>query len=105
MSVKIRLRRTGATKQPSYRMVVADSTSPRDGSFIEILGHYNPLAKPPIVNIDVDRAKYWLGHGAQPTDAAVRLLRKAGMDIAAPSHKGEAKETASIQEEKRAEEE
>lgn len=81
MSVKIRLRRTGATKQPSYRLVVADSTSPRDGRFIEIIGHYNPLTKPPIVNIDVDKAQHWLGVGAEPTESAARLMRKAGMNV------------------------
>ena len=88
MQLKIRLRRTGATKQPSYRVVVAKSTSPRDGAFIEILGHYNPMTKPPTIKIDTEKAKYWLEHGAQPTDATVKLLRKAGMDIAAPRQKG-----------------
>jgi small subunit ribosomal protein S16 len=71
----------GATKQPSYRVVVADSASPRDGRFIEIIGHYNPLTKPPTVNIDVDKAQHWLGVGAEPTESAARLLRKAGMNV------------------------
>ena len=77
--VRIRLRRTGKKKQPSYRVVVADSESPRDGRFIEILGHYNPRTEPPTVEIDADRARYWLSVGAQPSDPVVRLLRKIGV--------------------------
>jgi small subunit ribosomal protein S16 len=77
--VRIRLRRTGKKKQPSYRVVVADSESPRDGRFIEILGHYNPRNEPPTIEIDADRARYWLSVGAQPSDAAARLLRKIGV--------------------------
>ena len=76
--VRIRLRRTGKKKQPSYRVVVADSESPRDGRFIEILGHYNPRTDPPTIEIDADRARYWLSVGAQPSDAAARLLVKVG---------------------------
>ena len=76
--LKIRLRRMGAKKQPSYRLVVADSASPRDGRFIEILGFYNPLTDPETVKIDVDRAKYWLNVGAQATDTVARILKKAG---------------------------
>jgi small subunit ribosomal protein S16 len=71
----------GATKQPSYRVVVADSTSPRDGRFIEIIGHYNPLTKPATINIDVDKAKHWLGVGAQPTETTARLLRQIGLNV------------------------
>jgi len=77
--VKIRLRRVGAKKQPSYRVVVADSRSPRDGSFIEIIGHYNPRTEPPTVHLDRERALYWLQQGAQPTDAVVRLLNQEGV--------------------------
>lgn len=77
--VKIRLRRVGAKKQPSYRLVVADSRSPRDGAFIAILGHYNPLTDPEMVVIDEDRARDWLSKGAQPTETAARLLTKAGI--------------------------
>ncbi len=77
--VKIRLRRVGAKKQPSYRLVVADSRSPRDGAFIAILGHYNPLTDPETVVIDEDRARDWLSKGAQPTETAARLLTKAGI--------------------------
>lgn len=77
--VKIRLRRVGAKKQPSYRVVVADSRSPRDGSFIEIIGHYNPRTEPPTVHLDRERALYWLQQGAQATDAVARLLNQEGV--------------------------
>ena len=76
--VKIRLRRVGAKKQPSYRVVVADSRSPRDGHFIENLGFYNPRTEPPTVEIKEDRALYWLSQGAQPTDAVAGLLTRQG---------------------------
>ncbi len=77
--VKIRLRRVGAKKRPSYRVVVADIRAPRDGAFIEVIGHYNPLTEPETVVIDEERALHWLGHGAQPTDTANRLLSKTGI--------------------------
>ncbi|RRR66756.1 MAG: 30S ribosomal protein S16 [Candidatus Viridilinea halotolerans] len=77
--VKIRLRRTGKTKQPSYRLVVADSRSPRDGKFIEIIGHYNPIRQPKVLEVKADRARYWLGVGAQPTDTATALLKKVNV--------------------------
>ncbi|UCC62701.1 MAG: 30S ribosomal protein S16 [Anaerolineae bacterium] len=76
--VRIRLRRVGAKKQPSYRVVVADSRSPRDGRFIERLGWYNPRTDPPSFEIQEDRALYWLSVGAQPSDAVARLLKKMG---------------------------
>jgi len=76
--VKIRLRRTGKKKQPSYRVVVADSRAPRDGRFIEIIGFYNPRTEPPTVQIKEDRALYWLSQGAQLTGAVARLLRNKG---------------------------
>ena len=76
--VKIRLRRTGKKKQPSYRVVVADSRAPLDGRFIETIGFYNPRTEPPTVQIKEDRALYWLSQGAQPTDAVARLLRNKG---------------------------
>ena len=75
--VRIRLRRMGKTKQPSYRVVIADQRSPRDGKFIEIIGHYNPVQQPKLLEIKGDRARYWLGVGAQPTDTVVRLLKQA----------------------------
>jgi small subunit ribosomal protein S16 len=77
--VKIRLRRIGAPKKPSYRMVVADSKSPRNGAFIEIIGFYNPLTQPETVSIKEEAAIKWLKEGAQPTATAARLLTKAGI--------------------------
>jgi small subunit ribosomal protein S16 len=77
--VRIRLRRTGKKGQPSYRVVVADKESPRDGRFIEIIGHYNPRTDPMTLSIEADRALYWLSQGAQPSDAVARLLRKEGV--------------------------
>ena len=76
--VKIRLRRVGAKKQPSYRVVVADSRSPRDGRFIETIGFYNPRTDPPTVEIKEDRALYWLSQGAQPTEAVAGFLKRLG---------------------------
>ena len=75
--VKIRLRRMGAKKAPFYRVVVADSRYPRDGRFIEEIGTYNPLTNPSTVNIDAEKAKKWLGNGAQPTDTVRSLLKKS----------------------------
>jgi len=74
--VKIRLRRTGAKKKPSYRVVVADSKAPRDGAFIETIGYYNPLTEPITIVIDEEKALKWLGVGAQPTETVTRLLTK-----------------------------
>lgn len=76
--VKIRLRRVGAKKQPSFRVVVADSRSPRDGRFIEQIGFYNPRTEPETLRIDEERALYWLNVGAQPSDSVARLLRTTG---------------------------
>ncbi len=72
--LRIRLRRVGAKKQPSYRVVVADSGAARDGRFIEQIGHYNPRAEPEAVSIDEDRAIYWLRNGARPSEAVERML-------------------------------
>jgi small subunit ribosomal protein S16 len=83
--VKIRLRRTGAKKQPSYRVVVADSHAPRDGKFIEIIGHYDPRTEPPTMEIDAERAIYWLGAGAQPSEAVGRMLDKMGIMAQMPA--------------------
>ena len=74
--VKIRLRRMGAKKAPYYRIVVADSRSPRDGRFIEEVGTYDPMAEGETLKIDVERAKYWIANGAQPTDTVRGLLKK-----------------------------
>ncbi len=76
MAVKIRLRRMGAKKAPFYRIVVADSRSPRDGRFIEEIGYYNPLTNPAEVKVDADKAKDWIAKGAQPTDTVKALLKK-----------------------------
>ena len=76
--VKLRLMRMGKKKQPTYRVVAADSRSPRDGRFIEILGHYNPRTEPSEVVIDNDRAVAWLQQGAQPTETVARLLEDCG---------------------------
>ena len=79
MAVKIRLRRMGAKKAPFYRIVVADSRYPRDGRFIEELGYYDPTKEPSVVKVDVDKAKSWIGKGAQPTDTVKALLKKEGV--------------------------
>ena len=76
--VKIRLRRMGAKKAPYYRVVVADSRSPRDGRCIEELGTYNPLTDPASINVDVEKAKEWIKNGAQPTDTVRDLLKRSG---------------------------
>ena len=77
--VKIRLRRMGAKKAPLYRVVVADSRSPRDGRFIEEIGIYDPTKEPAVIDIKAERAKKWIEDGAQPTDTARALLKKAGV--------------------------
>ena len=76
--VKIRLRRVGAKKQPHYRVVVADSHSPRDGRFIETLGYYNPIEKPARVKIHEERMTHWLNQGARPSDTVASLMRQVG---------------------------
>jgi small subunit ribosomal protein S16 len=77
--LKIRLRRTGAKKQPSYRVVVTESTAPRDGTFLEILGYYNPLTQPTTFQVDADRIRQWLDRGALPTERVARLLSTSGV--------------------------
>ena len=72
--LRIRLRRTGARHQPSYRIVVADSRKPRDGAFVDHIGHYNPRVDPPEIVIDEEKARKWTGQGAQPSEAAKRML-------------------------------
>ena len=74
MSVKIRLKRIGAKKAPFYRVVVADSRSPRDGRFIEEIGYYNPITEPAEIKIDAEKAKKWIANGAQPTDTVKALI-------------------------------
>ncbi len=77
--VRMRLMRVGARNNPRYRIVVADAKAPRNGKFIEILGHYNPTREPEELNINRERALYWLSVGAQPTEIVLRLLRKLGI--------------------------
>jgi len=77
--VRIRLRRVGRKNRPIYRVVVADSRSPRDGAFIEIIGHYNPLTEPATVDISEEKALKWLRDGAQPTDTVSSMLRRLGI--------------------------
>lgn len=83
MAVHIRLRRTGRSKRPAYRVVVADSRAARDGRFIEIIGHYNPLTDPPTIKIDRDKADGWIKKGAQPTNAVKHLLQRVKAEPAA----------------------
>lgn len=77
--IKIRLKRMGAKKAPSYRIIVADSRSPRDGRFIENIGLYDPLAEPTMVRLDKERASYWFGVGAQPTDTVRSIMVREGV--------------------------
>lgn len=84
MAVRIRLTRVGATKQPTYRLVVADSRAARDGRAIDTIGHYNPRTDPIELVVDEAKAKDWLGKGAQPSDTVRRLFKQAGL---LPTHK------------------
>jgi small subunit ribosomal protein S16 len=76
--IKLRLRRMGAKKRPFYRIVAAEHSSPRDGRFIEVVGHYDPLTEPPTIKVDADRVQHWLSVGAKPSPTVEGLLRKAG---------------------------
>jgi small subunit ribosomal protein S16 len=80
VAVKLRLTRVGSKKNPIYRVVAADSRSPRDGKFIEILGRYNPQTDPSTIDIDADKVKEWLAKGAQPTESVARILKAAGVE-------------------------
>ena len=79
MAVRIRLTRVGATKQPTYRVVVTDARNARDGRSIETIGHYNPRTEPVEINIDAAAAKKWLSQGAQPSETVARLFKTAGI--------------------------
>ena len=83
--VRIRLRRVGKKKQPSYRVMVADSETAPDARFLEIIGFYDPRTEPPTITIDAERARYWLSQGAQPSETVARLFRKVGI---LPENKG-----------------
>ena len=85
MAVVIRMMRAGARKRPFYRIVVADSRRQRDGRFVEILGYYDPMAKPFVVKMDEDKVKGWIAQGAQPSTQAASLFRRAGIIAARPS--------------------
>jgi small subunit ribosomal protein S16 len=80
VAVKLRLTRVGSKKNPIYRVVAADSRSPRDGKFIEIVGRYNPQTDPSTIDIDADKVKAWLAKGAQPTESVARILKVAGVE-------------------------
>ena len=79
MSVRIRLTRVGATKQPTYRFIVSDSRSARDGRSLDTLGHYNPRTDPIEIDVDAEKAARWLSQGAQPSDTVARLFRRVGI--------------------------
>ena len=79
MAVKLRLKRMGAKKKPFYRIVAADSRSPRDGKFIEEVGYYDPTKSPAVIKVDLEKAMKWLSTGAIPTDTARNILSKAGI--------------------------
>ena len=79
MAVKIRLKRMGSNKKPFYRIVVADSRSPRDGKFIEEIGYYNPLTEPKTVKVDAEKVNQWIKNGAKPTDTVNRLFKNNGV--------------------------
>ncbi|MCS7220510.1 MAG: 30S ribosomal protein S16 [Anaerolineae bacterium] len=89
--VRIRLRRQGAKKQPTYRIVVTDQRAPRDGRFIEVIGFYNPRTNPETFQVNVERAAYWLSVGAQPSEAVARLLAKTNVMALAAELKQRAK--------------
>jgi len=80
VAVKLRLTRVGSKKNPIYRVVAADSRSPRDGKFIEILGRYNPQTDPSTIDLDADKVRDWLAKGAQPTESVSRILKAAGVE-------------------------
>jgi small subunit ribosomal protein S16 len=81
MSVKLRLTRVGAKKKPFYRVVVADSRSPRDGRFIENVGTYDPNPEPPVIQLNAERIQHWLSKGAKPSETVAHLFKRAGLQI------------------------
>ncbi len=93
--LRMRLRRMGSKKKPTYRVVVAEARSPRDGAFIEIVGHYNPRTEPSTIVFNEDRAKHWLSHGVQPSDRVAKLLVVAGIaDLETSATQAEARAAA-----------
>jgi small subunit ribosomal protein S16 len=91
--VRIRLARVGAKRQPSYRVIIADQRSPRDGRFIEIVGHYNPRVDPPAIDMVEDRILYWLSQGAQPSEPIAQMLQRNGIWAKHLASKTQAKDT------------
>jgi small subunit ribosomal protein S16 len=83
--LRIRLARVGKKKAPAYRVVVADARSPRDGRFVEIVGHYNPLTNPKVFEVDADKVRDWMGKGAQPTERVAKLLSSHGVATGKPA--------------------
>lgn len=81
MAVKMRLRRMGSKKAPFYRVVIADSRSPRDGRFVEEIGYYNPLTEPSTIKLDEEKVQTWIKNGAKPTDTVKKLIEKAGISV------------------------
>lgn len=101
--LRIRLRRTGKTKQPTYRVVVADARAKRDGDFVEILGHYNPRTKPSTLVLKEDRVRHWLSQGASPSDTVQRLLFKEGLTTVEPAKRATKPSNAEVEAQKAAE--
>jgi small subunit ribosomal protein S16 len=92
--LRMRLRRTGAKKQPRYRVVIAEARSPRDGDFVDSIGYYDPLTEPATIRIDRDKALSWIQKGAQPSDTVVRLLKRSGITTGEAAAEGESLATA-----------
>ena len=105
MATRIRLRRTGRKHQPMYRIVVTDKAAPRDGRFIETLGHYNPRTEPVTIEVNAEKARDWLSRGATPSDTVRSLLKKAGVFAAAATISVEAPAEAEAEAEAEAKDE
>lgn len=102
--LRIRLRRTGKKKQASYRVVVADQRAPRDGDYVEVLGHYNPRTEPSTLEVDEDRVRHWLGEGAQPSDTLHRLFHDRGWTTVEPPKRPTRPSKAEVAAQRQAEE-
>jgi small subunit ribosomal protein S16 len=102
--LRIRLRRTGKTKQPTYRVVIADSRAKRDGDFVEIVGHYNPRTKPSTIELKEDRVRHWLSQGALPSETVHRILFKQGLTTVEPPKRASKPSNAEVQAQRAAEE-
>jgi small subunit ribosomal protein S16 len=102
--LRIRLRRTGKTKQPTYRVVIADSRAKRDGDFVEIVGHYNPRTTPSTIELKEDRVRHWLDQGALPSETVHRILFKQGLTTVEPPKRASKPSNADVQAQRSAEE-